>query len=132
MEKTEWLSSFFANEDPSADFRTARKTFDEIKTALSQKLKELHEHAVNAYTEVFDSLESEVKNNNVDLGCIASRGYKLDALKKLESISSLRLAFKDVGSFKSLQLGKIIAEVNRKKGPDVVEEKTVTYKPGKG
>ena len=131
-EKTEWLTSFFFNEDPTADFRTARKTFDELKSALSQKLKELHEQAVNAYNEVFDSLELEAKNNHVDASCFASRSNKLEGLKKLETISSLRLVIKDAGSFKSLQLGKIIAEVNRKKGPDVVEDKTETYKPGSG
>ncbi len=131
-EKTDWLVSFFAKEDPTADFRTARKTFDELKTAISEKLKELHEEVLLVYAEVFDSLETELTNHKLDASTIGSRPHKLDALKKLESISSLRLAIKEAGSFKSLQLEKIIAEVNRRKGPESkAEEPPVKYKPGK-
>ncbi len=129
-EKIDWLTGFFVNEDPSADFRTARKTFDELKSALSQMLKALHETAEIAYVEVFDSLEQEVVTNKVDIACIASRSHNIDGIKKLQTISSLRLAIRDAGSFKSKQLENIIAEVTRKKGPDVVEERPVTYKPG--
>jgi len=132
-EKTEWLSTFFNNEDPSADFRTARKTFDELKTALSQKMKDLHIEAEKAYSDVFDSLEKEAKNRDVDLSCYATRSVKMDGLKKLENISSLRLTIKDAGSFKSKQLENIIAEANRKKGPNTTaEEPPVKYKPGRG
>ncbi len=57
----------------------------------------------------------------------------MDGLKKLENISSLRLTIKKAESFKSKQLENIIAEANRKKGPNTkAEEPPVKFKPGRG
>lgn len=129
-EKIEWLTNFFTNEDPTADFRTARKTYSELNGAINQLLKSLHQEAEKTYNEVFDSLEAEANKKDVPLSAFAVRSHKLESLKRLNSISSLRLAIKDAGSFKSQQLDTILKEVNRQQGNDKAEEPPVHYKPG--
>jgi len=80
--KIAWLREFFEKEDPTADFRSARKTADELKTALNKLLKELSETAEATYQKVFDELEAEAENRKVDM-TFATRSHKLDNLKRL-------------------------------------------------
>jgi len=133
-EKIAWLREFFEKEDPTADFRSARKTADELKTALNKLLKDLSETAEATYQKVFDELEAEAGKRGVDVASFATRSHKLDNLKRLKTVSSLKLAINDAGNFKTEQLSKILHEENRaKKGShDKVEEPPVRYKPGKG
>jgi len=129
-EKIQWLTDFFAKEDPTADFRTARKSYSELNSAINQLLSSLHTEAEETYNKVFDSLEEEANKKEVPVVAFANRTYKLEELKKLKNISSLRLAIKEAGSFKSQQLDIIISEASKKQGTDIVEEPPVHYKPG--
>jgi len=132
-EKIEWLTNFFNNEDPTADFRTARKSYSELNRAINQLLKSLHQEAEKTYNEVFDSLEAEANKKDVPLTAFAVRSHKLESLKRLNSISSLRLAIKDAGSFKTQQIQSILHEEFRsKEGTEgKAEDPPVSYKPGK-
>ncbi len=96
-------------------------------------LKELSETTEAIYQKVFDKLEAEAEKRKVDM-TFASRSYKLDHLKRLTTVSSLKLAISDAGNFKTEQLSNILHEANRaKKGTnDKVEEPPARYKPGKG
>ena len=58
-EKLTWLTGFFASEDPSTDFRTAREIHDELKTALVDLRKQLQKEVEDSYNRVFDKLEAE-------------------------------------------------------------------------
>jgi hypothetical protein len=132
-EKIAWLSEFFEKEDPTADFRSARKIADELKTALNKLLKELSGTAEATYQKVFDELEAEAQKRKVDMS-FASRSHKIESLKRLKTVSSLKLAINDAGNFKTEQLSKILYEENRaKKGTnDKTQEPPIRYKPGKG
>lgn len=131
-ERMTWLTGFFASEDPSTDFRTARKIHDELKTALDDLKKQLLNEIEVTYNRVFDSLEAELEIQKVD-NVIASRNYTIDRLKKQASIAALRLAISQADSFRTGELQKILQEVERKKrtsGGPVAEDKFYKYKPG--
>jgi hypothetical protein len=82
------------------------------------------------YKKVFDSLEEEATKKDVPIVAYANRSNELEELKKLKNISSLRLAIKDAGSFKSQQLDIIITEAGKKQGTNIAEEPQVHHKPG--
>ena len=131
-EKLTWLTGFFASEDPSTDFRTARKIHDELKTALGDLRKQLQKEVEDSYNRVFDTLEAELEIHKVD-NVIASRQYTIDRLKKQESVAALRLAISRADHFRTGEIEKILQEVDRKKqidGKPVVKDKSIRYKPG--
>jgi hypothetical protein len=85
------------------------------------------------YQKVFDELEAEAQIRKVDM-TFTTRSHKMESLKRLKTVSFLKLAINDAGSFKTEQLQKILQEENRaKRGTnDKAEEPPVRYKPGKG
>ncbi|MDD4108420.1 MAG: hypothetical protein PHH93_06860 [Prolixibacteraceae bacterium] len=78
-------------------------------------------------------MEAEVQKLKVDM-TFATRSHKIESLKRLKTVSSLKLAINDAGNFKTEQLSKILYEGNRaKKGTnDKTQEPPIRYKPGKG
>ena len=132
-EKMSWMQSFFLSVDPSLDFRTARQTYSELKTALNELVKHYTVEVEKVYTEVFDALDAEVVKYKVDAGITADRTFTIDSKKKQKSIASLKLAVSNAGNFRSGEIAKIVkaAEpvVKTEKGK-VVQEPTINYKPG--
>ena len=132
-EKLKWMDDFFRSDDPSVDFRTARKTYDELKAALNERMKYYASEVESVYTEVFDALDAEAKKQDV-YNVTATRSYTIDHLKKQYSVSSLKLAISNVNNFRTGELEKIFRESEKRKTPDggrEIKEPTVRYKPGK-
>ena len=133
-EKLKWMDAFFRSDDPSVDFRTARKTHDELKVALNEQLKYFRGEVERVYTEVFESLEAEAVKLKVDAGTTADRTYTIENLKKQKSISALKLAISNADHFRSGEIAKIIKAAEPKKAPEPgkkAEEPTTKYKPGR-
>ncbi|MBW8331141.1 MAG: BREX system P-loop protein BrxC [Prolixibacteraceae bacterium] len=134
-EKLKWMDTFFRSDDPSLDFRTARKTYDELKAALNDLMKFIASEVERVYTEVFDALDTESDSRKVDAGVTADRKYTIESLKKQKNISALKLAISNADSFRSRELAKIIkASEPARKPPEPgkkAEEPTTKYKPGR-
>lgn len=133
-EKLMWMDAFFRSDDPSVDFRTARKTYDELKSALNEQIKYFGNEVARVYSEVFDALDGESASRKVDAGVTADRNFTIENLKKQKSIAALKLAIRDADSFRSRELAKIVkaAEPKRTTEPgQKAEEPTAKYKPGK-
>ncbi|HZL11858.1 MAG TPA: BREX system P-loop protein BrxC [Prolixibacteraceae bacterium] len=133
-EKIKWMDAFFRSDDPSVDFRTARKTYDELKTALNEQMKYYRGNMEKVYTGVFESLEAEATKLKVDGGTTADRNFTIENLKKQKSISSLKLAISNADSFRSKEIAKIIKAAEPKKTHEPgkkAEEPTANYKPGR-
>ena len=133
-EKLKWMDTFFRSEDPSIDFRTARQTYAELKSALSELMKQYSSEVEKVYSEVFDALDAEIANYKVDAGITADRNYTIESLKKQKSIAALKLAISNADHFRSGEIAKIIKAAEPKKAPEPgkkAEEPTTKYKPGK-
>jgi hypothetical protein len=133
-EKLKWMDAFFKSEDPSVDFRTARKTYEELKTALNELMKHFRTEVEKVYTNVFDTLKVEIANHKVPGAVIGDRESTIENLKRQKSVASLKLAISNADHFRSGEIAKIIKAAEPIKVPEpgrVVQEPSAKYKPGK-
>lgn len=133
-EKLRWMDVFFKMEDPSADFRTARKTHDELKTALSEQMKYYASEVERIYAEVFDTIKAETVKLKLDGGITADRTFTIDNLKQQKSVAALKLAISNADHYRSGEIAKLYRAAEPKKTPEPgkkVEEPTAKYKPGR-
>jgi hypothetical protein len=133
-EKLIWMDTFFRSADPSVDFRTARKTYDELKTALNELMKHFRAEVETVYVNVFNALQAEIAKYKVPGAVIGDRDATIENLKRQKSIASLKLAISNADHFRSGEIAKIIKVSEAEKVPEpgrVVQEPSAKYKPGK-
>lgn len=112
------------SEDPRKEFRHARKATEELTGALKNWIERLRKTVIQEYEQVFDELETEAKKRKVDRSAFTGREYILSAIKKTDSIGSLRSRSLGAQNFKSEELKKIIAATPATGGGAAAEPET--------
>lgn len=108
LEKVNHINSFFNLKDPRKDFRHVVKAYDELNTALNQRLSQLKEETIQAYEAAFNELYAEADKKKVDHNKLADKAYTIGGIKGLTSLAALKNKYLEVGNFKTTELQKII------------------------
>lgn len=111
--KAEVLKTFFKADNPVDEFRVMLKSHKELKQTLNDTIKELKQQSVLRYEAIFEELYQLAKENNVAPSIFADKGYKLDQINKIKSISLFRLELSRADKFLGDERAKILLEANR-------------------
>jgi hypothetical protein len=109
QEKAENLGVFLMSDTPEKEVRIAVKVYKEIKEAIDDLSKKLKEKALKLYEGIFEELEKIAKEHKVtDANVYADKTYTVENIKKIISITQLRLKLEEADRFKSEQIESII------------------------
>lgn len=130
QEKAGKLDVFFKSEWPVDDFRICKIMHGELKTAIDDTVKALQKDAFQKYNSIFDELATLAQENSVSPAVYANREYKLNDLKKQQSIVSLQLALSDADHYLSGERAKVLMDTDRQRQENERQE-LLKQKPGK-
>ncbi len=108
LEKVKKVNHFFTLEDPRKEFRHIVKAFDELADALTSKISEMKDKALQAYEAVFKELEDEAVKRKVAVTVYSDKEYTLNGIKNLTSLSGLKNKYLEASDFRGRELEKII------------------------
>lgn len=111
-DKAEQLKSFLLS-DSVRDFRSYLKLKTELDKAIREKVKALQNETLVRYEAIFNDLDALAEANQVGKVVFADRGYKLQSIEKLKTISLLRLELSNADNFSSKERSKILLEKNK-------------------
>lgn len=110
LEKANQIGEYMKSDEPAGNFRHIMKYNEELKDALDNLTKELKQKALKVYSEVFDELEKEMKQSQVEEPhVIADRKTVLQRIENLKGISELKLRISEAQNFKLEQIRIILA-----------------------
>ncbi len=112
-QKAESLKAFFKADNPVDEFRVILKSHKEHKQALNETIKELKVQSVLRYEAIFEELYQLANVNNVAPSTFADKGYKMDHINKITSVSLFRLELSRADKFLGDERAKILLEANR-------------------
>ncbi|SDQ82333.1 hypothetical protein SAMN05421664_2735 [Chryseobacterium soldanellicola] len=91
-ERVKEINVYLNNEtQPALDFPTYRKMYKDLKKAQEALLDQYRQHAIAAYNEIFDELETEIKKTNLSPNSIPEREYIINRLQKSKDLNFLDL-----------------------------------------
>lgn len=109
QEKAENLGKFLMSDTPEKEVRIAVKVYKEIKDAIDDLSKKLKEKTLKLYEGIFEELEKIAKEHKItDANVYADKTYTVENIKKIISITQLRLNLEEADRFKSEQIESII------------------------
>jgi hypothetical protein len=115
MEKSEKIEAFLRSEDPRLELRHIIKAYKELKEEIKDWIAQIRNEVLDLYGKIFDELEAEANNLNVTESAVyADREKTLGIIKKLPSITQLKLHKSQAASFKSEELGKLLHFASQK------------------
>lgn len=116
IERAEKIGEFLLSEDPRQELRHIIKAYKELKEDLKSHLDQVREQVLTDYNRIFDELEEEAEKFQVsESNVYASREATLDRIKKIQSITQLKLRQSEANAFKQDELEKIIRFASKKK-----------------
>jgi hypothetical protein len=130
LEKVRKINQFFISKDPRKEFRHIVKAFDELENAISSKILEFKDKAVQEYEAVFKELEIEATKRKVAQSVYSDKEYTINGIKNLTSLSGLKNKFLEATNFKAKELEKIIKATPVAAGDRAAE--SATYYVTKG
>jgi hypothetical protein len=130
LEKVRKINQFFTSKDPRKEFRHIVKAFDELENAISSKILEFKDKAVQEYEAVFKELEVEATKRKVAKSVYSDKEYTINGIKNLTSLSGLKNKFLEATNFKAKELEKIIKATPVAAGDRAAE--SATYYVTKG
>ncbi len=98
---------FQADDKPHNAFKEVKLIHKELSKAVHELVKKLKEDGLEKYNEIFDRLEVKVKELGLDGNFLPDRGYRIDKIKKLNSIPELKLELANASSFETDIIGKL-------------------------
>jgi hypothetical protein len=108
LEKVKKINNFFTLEDPRKEFRHIVKAYEELERAITSKIEEFKNKAVDLYEAVFKELEEESEKRKVSNNVYSNKEYTINGIKNLNSLSGLKNKFLEATDFKAKELQKII------------------------
>ncbi|MCX6265824.1 MAG: BREX system P-loop protein BrxC [Bacteroidetes bacterium] len=111
--KVDRLKTFFLSDYPVDDFHLCKKTYKELKEALTKSIKDIKAETHTCYNAIFDELDALAIENAVANNVYANREQSLTLITNLQSITMLRLELSRADSFFSDERGKILLDANR-------------------
>lgn len=100
--KGQRLTEYFQSDDkPQDSFKEIKLIHKELSKAVNELLKKLREENLETYNAIFDRLETKVKELGLDGSYLPSREYRLEKIKKLNSIPELRLELAHAAAFET-------------------------------
>jgi len=111
--KAEQLKSFLLSDYPVRDFRSYLKLKTELDKAIREKVKALRNETLARYEAIFNDLDALADANQVGKMVFADRGYKLQSIENLKTISLLRYELSNADNFSSKERSKILLEKNK-------------------
>jgi hypothetical protein len=102
------LKEYLRNESPVNDFRHKKKAKEELEEFLNGKLEDVRSQVEIAFLELYEELEREAETRGVSEDSYESKDFKLNSIKKADSISSLRSIQYGLGAYKEQEITKII------------------------
>ena len=109
QDKGELLKSFIQEVDITAQFRYAKKAYEELKEAINSYLKELKIEVVIVYNQIFEELEKQAKVRNCPNDKYANKDYTINEIDNLNNITSLKNKRLSADDFKASEISKILA-----------------------
>jgi len=109
QDKGELLKTFLQEEDVTAQFRHAKKAYEELKSSISSYLKDLRVEVVKVYEDIFEELDKQAATRACPRGQYAQKDYTINGIENLSSITSLKNKRLSAGNFKAAELAKILA-----------------------
>ena len=108
--KGEKLTEYFRTDDkPYEKFIEVKKIHKELSKAINDLIKQLKEDAMEAYNGAFDRLETKQKELGLDESILPDRSFRIDKIKKLNSVPELRLNIPAAKDFEMEYIQKIHA-----------------------
>lgn len=108
--KGDKLSDYFHSDDkPYEKFIEVKKIQKELSKSINDLVKQLKEQAMEAYNNAFDRLETKQKELGLDESILPDRGYRIDKIKRLNSVPELRLNIPAAKEFEMEYIQKIHA-----------------------
>ncbi|MEO6670171.1 MAG: BREX system P-loop protein BrxC, partial [Ferruginibacter sp.] len=135
VSKSEELVAYLVNHTPQTDFRHKKKLVEELKASINDLIIELQQKATERYNKIFDELEREADNKEVErINVLPDRETKFRQIKKSNSISELQLLVANAASYKSGILQTILklqsereATAAKAKGKSIVVSEPVEF-----
>lgn len=104
--KVEQVKAFLASTDPASGMRVANQQYEELKTALSERLMALKEEVKAAYEQVFTEITHEVEQRGVQV-TLSDPDSKRREIETASSIGELQQLKLGVEGFRLRELKKI-------------------------
>lgn len=115
IEKGDKIVEFLRSEDPRHDLRHIIKAYKELKDEIKSWMDQLREEVLGQYNTLFDQLDAEAEAMEITESAVyANREAILNQIRKINSITQLKLKKSQANGFKSDELEKIIRFANRK------------------
>jgi len=108
------ISSYLQTESqPALDFPTYRKMYKDLKKAQEGLLEKYKIEAIAAYNEIFDELETEIKELIISPNTIPEREAIIKRLEKSKDLNFLDLELHKKDDFRLRNLKALADEVNK-------------------
>ncbi|MDI1324864.1 MAG: BREX system P-loop protein BrxC [Algoriphagus sp.] len=115
IEKSEKIAEFLNSEDPRFDLRHIIKAYKELKEEIKAWIDQIRQEVLDQYSRIFDELDEEAQSLNLTEGSVfADKETILNSIRKINSITQLKLKQSQGMTFKSENLEKILHHVSKK------------------
>ena len=115
IEKGELLRDYFLHDDkPGNRFPQVKRAYDELKRSIQALIKNLQDDAVKRYNEVFGFLLTKADEFGVEQCVLPDLSCFIERLKKINTISELRLKIRESDDFKTEQLKHLLEDKKRR------------------
>lgn len=111
------VNDFLTSTDPASGMRVANQQYNELKSALDEKLSALKEEVKSDYELVFVELSREQEQHGMEVNLTDERAKKRD-IEAATSIGQLQGLKLRVSDFREQELKKILNAANAEAGPD--------------
>jgi len=109
QDKGELLKEFLEIEDLTAQFRHAKKAYEDLKDAIDAHLKTLKIDVKKTYETIFKELDKQADSRQCPKANYAQKDYVINGIDNLNSITSLKNKLLSSDNFKATELSKILA-----------------------
>jgi len=127
-QKGQRLVEYFQSDDkPHNAFKEIKLIHKELSKAVNELVKKLKEDSLEKYNEIFDRLELKVKEFGLDGGYLPDRGYRIDKIKRLNSIPELKLELANASGFETDIISKLYEQKSKQDEAKGKTSKQLTY-----
>ncbi len=124
MEKGEKIADFLRSDDPRHDLRHIIKAYRELKDELNAWMDQLRNEVVQLYEGIFEELEEKAQSMGITESAVyADRDTHLAQIRKISSITQLKLRQSQANAFKADELEKTIRFASKKQSSSGVGQK---------
>jgi len=107
------VNYFHEDDEPQNAFKEIKLIHKELSKAVNELVKKLKEEGLEKYNEIFDRLELKVKELGLDGSILPDRSYRIDKIKRLNSIPELKLELANVSAFETDIIAKMYEQKSK-------------------